>query len=373
MFGLQGPGGARIKGASFWIEVKVATGGAGAVQPLPPLKDVGLLASLLFSNADVVEVLQKEFPAIVEAIKSGDSLASVVRKLMEKHKVLADQPFLRVVEPYFSVVEDHLRRQATSMWALLRSQSKVLMKAQKQAERKEEAKKKAQQQRQHKKAESKKKNKKNFNEANSNSNNFNNNKSHHAGGGAAGSPVLLRSKFVSDVTILDNSKLVGGSKVVKIWKLKNVGQTAWPSGTLLVKLPSSNFDCADSIPLSDKDLPAPGCEVSVRLPITVPTKPGKHVATFRLSTRRSGVEAKSHFFGQKIWVSFIVEGVPLKAKLEPVVKEGPPKAVQKESELDNKLAKLAHMGFKDRELNVYLVGVYGGNMKKVVAWLLNNC
>lgn len=166
--------------------------------------------------------------------------------------------------------------------------------------------------------------------------------------------------------------------MVKIWKLKNAGKTAWPKGVALHKvMAGSNFACAAVLPVPDKSLPAAGGEYTAKLSFKVPKEPGKYVATYRPAAK----EGKAlKFFGQKIWVSFVVGGdkpeakkPELKKKPEPKKPETKPnKEPSGEEATEAMLKQLAAMGFKDRELNLYLLGVYGKHLKKVVSWLLNN-
>lgn len=44
------------------------------------------------------------------------------------------------------------------------------------------------------------------------------------------------ARFVKDVTIYDGTEMVPGTPFTKIWRFRNVGTTAWPQGTRIVKV-----------------------------------------------------------------------------------------------------------------------------------------
>merc|ERR1719198_1934082 len=44
----------------------------------------------------------------------------------------------------------------------------------------------------------------------------------------------LAARFVRDVTIFDGTQMAPGTKFTKIWKLKNVGEVAWPPGARML-------------------------------------------------------------------------------------------------------------------------------------------
>lgn len=353
MFGLRTPEGVRVKGCSVWAEVKVANA-SGSNLVLPKATELGFLASALVSNKEAVSALQTELPLVLASLAKGDGLASALTAAAGRHECLRSHPLLCALGPHLPLMEAHLVGQAKSMYALLRQQSALLQKQAKQQKREEvkSAKDYAKIAKQKEKIAKKaaKIAKKALKEAK---------KASKSAGKILASPAegkqeepVLRSKFVCDVTIQDNECVAAGVKLNKVWKMVNSGSTAWPEGTVIRKVTSTNgFECPDVMELSQ--LPAPGKECAITLPLTVPTAPGKYVGTYRLAAPEAG------FFGRKIWVAFVV-----KSDSAPVKQESGRYAAELESLFD--------LGYADNDLNMYLLGVYDGSVQRSVKWLVAN-
>lgn len=110
----------------------------------------------------------------------------------------------------------------------------------------------------------------------------------------------LSGKYVSDVTIADNSVLSANSHAVKTWRVRNAGTTAWPIGCQLI-CHSDNVNALERVVLERSVLPQE--EVDVTISFTTPAEPGRYVTYFRLSGP-DGVK-----FGERLWMAYIVPTV----------------------------------------------------------------
>jgi len=123
-----------------------------------------------------------------------------------------------------------------------------------------------------------------------------------------GHPERPRGEYVRDTDLFDGSDAAPG-KHVKSWVVRNIGQTAWPEGVKLVRVHGSpDVECPAELPLSKA--PAPGEEVEITAPFTLPSKPGRYVVNFRLVTKE-GVP-----FGPRLWLDLNVKEGAAKAEGE---------------------------------------------------------
>lgn len=81
--------------------------------------------------------------------------------------------------------------------------------------------------------------------------------------------------FVSDVTIPDNTEILGGNTFTKIWSLRNDGTCTWTSSYLLVFYSGSLMDGPSSQQLTD-DTVAPGETLQVSVALTAPETTGTY-------------------------------------------------------------------------------------------------
>lgn len=87
-------------------------------------------------------------------------------------------------------------------------------------------------------------------------------------------------RFVTDVTIPDNSVLQVGHQMRKVWRVRNTGMTTWGDGYTLRHVRNANYatDGVTEIPLPPAQ---PGQTVDVGLDITAPSAPGEHKTSWR--------------------------------------------------------------------------------------------
>merc|ERR1719265_2063535 len=117
-----------------------------------------------------------------------------------------------------------------------------------------------------------------------------------AGMGDAGGPPKLAARFVRDVSVFDGTQMAPGTPFTKIWRLKNVGEVAWPAGTKMLFVGGDQMTTEMSVPLS-RDAPVmPGEEVDVAVEMCAPTELGRYLGYWRLT----GPHGRRKF-GQRVW------------------------------------------------------------------------
>ncbi|MEU4531246.1 NBR1-Ig-like domain-containing protein [Micromonospora ureilytica] len=83
------------------------------------------------------------------------------------------------------------------------------------------------------------------------------------------------SKFISDVTIPDGTRVRVNSQFVKVWALKNVGKVAWHNRFLARTNPAADADgCQVPDRVAIGDTP-PDEQVMISVEVTAPSRPGK--------------------------------------------------------------------------------------------------
>merc|ERR1719218_232475 len=87
------------------------------------------------------------------------------------------------------------------------------------------------------------------------------------GGGFGGK---LAARFVADVSIFDGTQVAPGTPFTKIWRLKNVGEWAWPPGTQLTFVGGDQMSANLLVPLAREAPVAPGEEVDVSVDMIAP-------------------------------------------------------------------------------------------------------
>jgi len=108
----------------------------------------------------------------------------------------------------------------------------------------------------------------------------------------------LLSRFVQDVTIPDGTAMNSGQQFVKIWKLRNEGEIAWPEGTYLEFVGGDKLAVQREIPVP---VAAPGNEVDIAVDMIAPAKPGRYISYWRLCN------SDGSRFGQRVWIDIYVQ------------------------------------------------------------------
>jgi len=208
-------------------------------------------------------------------------------------------------------------------------------------------------------------------------------------GGEKGEKV--RVKFVENVTIPERAVVLPGQTLIKTWRVENVGKTDWPENSKLI------FLRGDRSMSTEEEFPVPLCKagqsVEISAVILTPTQQGRHTAVFRLA------DSERVPFGPRLWCDVVVPDLsggssdPLPSappasqpatapmELEPR-KDQPTTSKPAESSKDQEpvysgkyaiqLRALASMGFKNEELNTFLLESHNGNVQTVCDHLLQN-
>ena len=92
-----------------------------------------------------------------------------------------------------------------------------------------------------------------------------------AGAPAPGAPCAPQVRFVADVTVPDDARLGAGEAFTKIWRLRNVGECAWPEHTLLRHIAGERLAPVGAALVGAV---AAGETVDVSLPMVAPAEPG---------------------------------------------------------------------------------------------------
>ena len=106
-------------------------------------------------------------------------------------------------------------------------------------------------------------------------------------------------RFVSDVTIPDNTQMTPGKTFTKTWKVKNTGSCAWDAGFKFAFVGGEQMNgVAFTLPASV----AAGAETDISVAMVAPNKPGTLRGNWRMST------AGGQFFGDEVYLVIVVGG-----------------------------------------------------------------
>ena len=121
--------------------------------------------------------------------------------------------------------------------------------------------------------------------------------------GAATLPVTTscyQMRFVSDVTIPDNTRMTPGQAFTKRSKVKNTGSCAWDAG---FKFAFTGGDAMSGATYTLPSAVAANAETSISVAMTAPTnKTGAIRGNWRMST------AGGQFFGDEVYVLIVIGG-----------------------------------------------------------------
>jgi len=112
-----------------------------------------------------------------------------------------------------------------------------------------------------------------------------------------------RAKFVTDVTVTDNSIMLPGQTFVKTWRLVNNGDCSWLPDTQLVYVDGASMQGMSS-PLGETIEPGQTVDISVQL--TAPTEAGTYRGQWMLSNA-SGRFGLGDHGGEPFWVQVVVQ------------------------------------------------------------------
>jgi len=118
---------------------------------------------------------------------------------------------------------------------------------------------------------------------------------------AAVSPTAscYQLRFVSDVTIPDNTQMTPGQTFTKTWKVKNTGTCAWDAGFKFAFVGGEQMGgAAYTLPSSV----AANAEIDISIAMAAPNKTGSMRGNWRMQT------AGGQSFGDEVYVLIVVGG-----------------------------------------------------------------
>ncbi len=120
-----------------------------------------------------------------------------------------------------------------------------------------------------------------------------------ATGAPAATGCVLSARFVSDVSIPDNTAIAAGGAFVKTWRVQNDGNCPWPAGLQAVYVSGASLSAsgAQAVPPI-----APGATTDISVNMTAPAAPGAYRTTWQLQAP-DGAR-----FGRTFWAQIVVPG-----------------------------------------------------------------
>jgi hypothetical protein len=106
-------------------------------------------------------------------------------------------------------------------------------------------------------------------------------------------------RFVSDVTIPDNTQMTPGKTFTKTWKVKNAGSCAWDAG---FKFAFVGGEAMSGVTFTLPSSVAAGADTDISVAMVAPNKTGNLRGNWRMST------AGGQFFGDEVYVLITVGG-----------------------------------------------------------------
>jgi len=95
------------------------------------------------------------------------------------------------------------------------------------------------------------------------------------------------ARFVTDVTVPDNTEFPPGTTFIKTWRLENVGDCTWTTDYSLIFDRGDQMDGPDQVSLPESVAPGERIDLSVNL--TAPASPGEYIGNWMLEDNQ-GIE-----------------------------------------------------------------------------------
>ncbi len=108
-------------------------------------------------------------------------------------------------------------------------------------------------------------------------------------------------RFISDVTIPDDTHVVAGKPFTKTWRVENNGQTAWGDGYKFVYVAGDAMTAVTERPLPAA---APGEQIDISIEFTAPNSPDTYFSDWRFQA------PDDHQFGDVIYTRIIADPPP---------------------------------------------------------------
>lgn len=109
-------------------------------------------------------------------------------------------------------------------------------------------------------------------------------------------------RFVSDVSIPDNTQMAPGQTFTKTWKVKNTGSCAWDKG---FKFAFTGGEAMNGATYTLPSSVAANAEIDISIAMTAPSKSGTLRGNWRMQT------AGGTYFGDEVYVVIVVGGATL--------------------------------------------------------------
>ena len=107
----------------------------------------------------------------------------------------------------------------------------------------------------------------------------------------------LNARYVTDVTVPDNTEFAPGAAFNKVWRVRNSGTCTWETGTQLVFVSGEPLGGPAAV---DVPAVAPGSNTDISANLVAPAAPGTYRATWQLQT------AEGVRFGSQVYVQIVV-------------------------------------------------------------------
>jgi hypothetical protein len=121
---------------------------------------------------------------------------------------------------------------------------------------------------------------------------------------AATSPIAscYQLRYVSDVSIPDNTQMAPGQSFTKTWKVRNTGSCAWEAGFKFAfvggeQMSGATYTLPSAVPVNT--------EIDISVAMVAPSKTGTLRGNWRMQT------AAGQFFGDEVFVQIVVGGATL--------------------------------------------------------------
>jgi spore germination protein YaaH len=132
---------------------------------------------------------------------------------------------------------------------------------------------------------------------------------------AANFPACLKSAYVADVTVPDNTRFEQGESFVKTWRVRNSGSCAWPDDTQMVLVSGDALGAPKSVNVGAV---AAGENKDISIDMTAPDTDGGYKGTWQLAY------GDGKAFGTNITVVIQVGDEPPPSATQPAPAPAPP-------------------------------------------------
>ena len=117
-----------------------------------------------------------------------------------------------------------------------------------------------------------------------------------------------KASFVSDVTIPDNSEVIGGAAFIKTWRIQNAGTCIWWSGYTLTHYSEETMNAPDAVPLPVTN---PGQTADISVDLIAPNVAGKYQGNFVVKNPADLIMQIDN--DSRLWVIINVSSAPTSA------------------------------------------------------------